>query len=283
MTLLSTHHRGMLLAAGLAVACQRSDPPAARRPTPSAAARVDAAIDAGQTMVRPDAATTDRPAEDVPPRSPLDLFAVGGVALLRPGATVALRLERARVGDPRVTDVTRAAAFRVEPAAAGRVDPAGTFHGLAVGRAMIIATEQGDEGRTIVDVSNDLPAGTTSIPTARMSDGRVVHSILFGALPDGTVMLEIQATRLALALQGRRRGNTFPMTIPVTPRGPAATGDLRDAGVGAPPVSGTLVLDRWVDRRLDGHAALQVAGRPLQVRFTVLVGDVSPLQQRVGP
>jgi hypothetical protein len=48
-------------------------------------------------------------------------------------------------------------------------------------------------------------------------------------------------------------------------------------------VTGTLVLDRWVDRRLDGHAALQVAGRPLQVRFTVLVGDASPLLQRVGP
>lgn len=232
-------------------------------------------------MALHDAAPPDRPAEDAPPRSPLDLFALGGVSLLRPGATVALRVERSRVGSPRVDDVTRAATFRVEPAAAGRVDPAGVFHGLAVGRAEVIATERGDEGRTIVEVSNELPAGVTAIPTARVSDGRVVHSVRFGALPDGTVMLEVQATSHPLMLRGRRLGNTFPMTIPVEERAPAATGNLSD--VGAPPLTGVLVLDRWVDRRLDGHAALQVEGRPLQVHFTVLVGDVSPLLQRVGP
>ncbi len=284
MTPLSTRRRCVLLASILAAACRQPDPPAPRRPPPDVSARIDAGGDnAAAMMATPDAATPDRPAEDVPPRSPLDLFALGGVALLRPGATVALRVERSRVGDPRVDDVTRAATFRVEPTTAGRVDPAGVFHGLAVGRAEVIATERGDEGRTIVEVSNELPAGVTSIPMAWVSDGRVVHSVRFGALPDGTVMLEIQATSHPLLLRGRRLGNTFPMTIPVEDRAPAATGDLRDDGVTAPPVTGTLVLDRWVDRRLDGHAALQVAGRPLQVRFTVLVGDASPLLQRVGP
>ncbi|MDP3213252.1 MAG: hypothetical protein Q8S73_04050 [Deltaproteobacteria bacterium] len=287
MTPLSTRRCCVLLASVLAAACRRPDPPAPRRP-PDAPARLDAGVDAGVNpavarMTLPDAAAPDRPAEDVPPRSPLDLFALGGVALLRPGSTVALRVERSRVGDPRVTDVTRAATFRVEPATTGRVDPAGVFHGLAVGRAEVIAAERGDEARTIVEVSSELPAGVTAIPTARVSDGRVVHSVRFGALPDGTVMLEVQATSHPLMLRGRRLGNTFPMTIPVEDRAPAATGDLRDAGAGAPPVTGTLVLDRWVDRRLDGHAALQVAGRPLEVRFTVLVGDVSPLLQRVGP
>lgn len=275
MALLPSTRRLALIAPLLAIACGHPRAPSSRRQadaTPSPSVRPERA-DATTRAPMPDAGA---------PRSPLCLFAVGGTDLLRPGASVPLRLERDSHGDPPTVDVTSAATFRVQPATAGRVDPAGTFIGLAPGRAEIVATLGADEARTIIEVTSELPAGVTAAPTFQVSDGRIARSIRLGVLPDGTVQMAIEATGLSLSLRGRRRGNTFPMTIPVEASVPRATGDLGDASVG-PPAMGTVVLERLVDHRLEGHAALQVAGRPIRLRFTVLFGDASLLLQRVAP
>lgn len=273
MLLRLSTRRCALLASALAIACERTAAPGTPQRRIDAAAASAAAPPARPTP--PDAAT-DAPATDAPatdaggPRSPLDLFVVGGADLVRPGASVALRVERLNVGDTQVVDVTRTTTFRVVPATVGRIDRGGVFHGLAAGRGAIVATLGGHEARTIVEVTTELPAGMTAAPTLQMSDGRVAHSVHFSALPDGTVSLEVQATGLALSLRGHRSGNAFPITVPVEAARPPTT-------------TGTLVLDRWLDRHLDGHAELQVAGQPMQLRFTVVLPDAAPLLGRVGP
>lgn len=277
----------VLIAAALTVACEpAATPPTSppRRRAPARPAPVDARAPAPVDAPAPaDAPTPTAAADAGAPRSTLDLFVVGGADLMRPGAVVTLRAERGAPNSPGVVDVTRTATFRVVPATVGRVDPGGAFHALALGRAEIVAALGTDEARTIVEVSAELPPGMTTVPVLQVSDGRAAHSIHFGALPDGTVMLDVQFTGQSIALRGRRTGNTFPMTIPVRESLRPATGDLRDAGAGPPPAVGTLVLDRWADRRLDGRATLQVAGRPLRLRFSMLFADASPLRQRVGP
>lgn len=276
MAPLHSTRRCVLLAPVLAIACGQSRTPAPPR------RHVDATTSTPVRSERVDATAQAPTADAGPPRPPLDLFVVGGADLLRPGSTVPLRLEREGVGGAQPADVTRAATFRVQPATAGRVDSAGIFHGLAAGRAEIIATDGTDEARAIVEVTTELPAGVTAAPTLQVSDGRIARSIRFGILPDGTVLLAVQATNLSLSLRGRRRGNTLPITVPMEESSPRATGDLRDASA-TPPAMGTLVIDRMIGHRLDGHAALEVAGRPLQLRFTVLFGDASPLLRRVDP
>ena len=191
---------------------------------------------------------------------------MGGAELVRPGTDLHLRLERESGGGLPV-DVTREATFRVQPATAASVDPDGTFHALARGRARVTAALGADEARTIVDVTAEMPAGVTVVPAVQLSGGYVVRSLRFDATPDGAVSLEVHATGLVLSVRGRRGNGAFPIRVPVTGEGAA----------------GTLVLDRWVDHRLEGHAALRVAGRPLQVRFTTLLFDAAPLLGRVAP
>jgi hypothetical protein len=274
MASLSPVGRWALLASALTIACNRPDPRAPRRravdatatatdrPRPGPAAS-DAGVDGGESVETP----------------PLDLFIVGGADLVRPGAAVQARVERLERGHTRPEDVTGAATFQVLPPDRGDVDRAGVFHARALGRAEIVAVVGAQQARTVVEVYAELPAGVMSIPTLQVSDGRIAHSIRLGARPDGVVSMDAQAERLSLRLEGRRRGSTFPITVPV--REPSPPGDPGDAGARGP--AGTIVLDRWVAGRLDGHATVRVANQTLVLRFTVFMPDAAPLRTPVTP
>ncbi len=257
--------RSALLASALAIACEAPGERPRRR---ADAAPRPATVDAAP---RPTTADAPAPTPDAgPPRSPLDLFVVGGADLLRPGTVVRLRLERFVPGDRRPVDVTASATFTVEPAARATVDADGTLHAVAPGRALVTATIGADRARTIVDVFNELPAGTVALPTLRVSGDHVARSVHFNALPDGTVSLDVQAGGLSLALRGRRSGSVFPMTVPVR--------DASALDAGADAAAGVLVLERWAAGRLDGRASLRCAGEAIQLRFAVFFPDASPLR-----
>ena len=274
--------RCALLAPVLVAACIPPDAPAPRRADATAATDRPAVPMDATAPVDATAAPMDvvMALPDAGPRSPLDLFVVGGGAMLRLGSSAALRVERFGAGSTRVDDVTRAARFRVEPATAGSVDPNGTFHGLAPGRARITAVVGAEEVSMIFEVSSEVPAGMAMIPTLQVSDGRVAHSVIVDLQPDGTVVLDVQAARLTLAMRGHLGPGvrSFPIAVPMedTTRPPP-----RDGGVVAP-ATGTLVFDRWTPGRLDGHATLRVAGRPLGLRFSVPMGNPMMLLQRAG-
>jgi hypothetical protein len=282
MVSLSSLGRLGLLASALAPACRR--PPPRRladaavapidRPRPDAAVHRDAAV----RDATPDA-PRDVPAAGQPP--PIDLFIVGGAGMVRPGATAQARVERTRVGQPRPDDVTATAAFRVHPPEAGTIEPGGLFHARTPGRAMIFAVVGGEEARTVLEVSNEVPAGMRTIPTVQISDGRVARSIRFDAAPDGSVLLDVQAERLSLRLAGRRAGAAFPITVPLHEAPPPGDAGLADAGADGP--TGTLVLDRWAAGRLDGHATVRVRGETLGLRFTVFMADRASVCGPVTP
>ena len=272
--LLSCRRRwGVPLSVMLAVACERSGAPDRRRH------RLDASvlIDARATPMAADAAMRDATPDLISPRPSLEMFVVGGSEMVRPGATLPLRVEHFNATGEQATDVTRSATFHVHPTANGEVDQDGTFHALALGRAEISAFVGDDHAQMIVEVSRDLPAGVASIPRLQVS-GHTAHSIRFSAQATGSVQVDIQAEHLSLSLEGNRIGNTFPITIPVHERPLPARADSSDAGPTS--LTGSVVLDRWVARRLDGHATLLLADQPIQVRFTVFVPDPSSLLER---
>lgn len=262
------------LLAALTAACRRPT-----RPTDAGTRPLDRPIPTDRPA--PVDATADARA-DVPGERPppLDLFVVGGSGMMRPDASVQLRVERVRPGQPRPEDVTGQVRFTVDPADRGVVTDAGVFVGRSLGRARIIATLGAERVETIQEVSTELPPGVAALPRVTVSDGRVAHSVRLDARPDGTVTLDVEAERLALHLAGRRTRSAFPMSIVAYARREGGA-ELPDAGPATP--VGTIVLERWVPGRLDGHAAVRVDGQALTLRFSVSVGDASVLRSPLPP
>ena len=265
--------RHFVIAQVVIVACARKPAPppargrvdaAIRRDVPATARRADA------TAQRTDAAAPDAApdAADVGVRRPrLSVWVVGGGGLVREGAPVQIRVVRHRgAGEPDV-EVTRGAVVRVEPADRGNIDNTRTFRGRGRGRVEIVAALDGDEARTIVDVSDEMPPGTSVLPMFQASGGPVALAIWFEARPGGAIWTRMEFVDRSLTLEGRRTGRSFPITVPVSedrPRG----------GATRPPLSaGVLVLDQWAAGRLDGHGTLRLDGQPIQVRFSVMVFD----------
>lgn len=251
----------------LVAACERSpDPPPVRH-------RIDASVrvDAPSLAVRADAAAQDAAIDAAASRSLITVYVVGGGGLVREGAPVQIRVVRRGGAGGRAVEVTGAAAVRVDPPDRGAIDAAKVFRGRGRGRVQIVATQGGDEARTTVDVSDELPAGTNVIPTLQASGGLVALSVRFEARMDGTTRTRLEFLHRSLALEGRRMGRVFPITVPV--RDDYFSGD----SPGASPVTGVIVLDRWAAGRLDAHGTLRIDDRPVQIRFTAMVPDMSAL------
>jgi hypothetical protein len=264
--------RRFALAPLLVVACGRGPNPPVLRDRPDATVRADVP----STARLPDA-TPDAPYDAGPLRPLLSVYVVGGGGMVREGSPVQIRVVRHRGGADGDVEVTATAAVRVEPLDRGDVDATRVFRGRGRGRLRIYAAQGGDEAWTLVDVSNDLPAGTNVIPTLQASGGLVPLSVRFESRQDGTVWTLMEFVNRSLTLEGRRVGRTFPITVPVRAE-PLLPDPSRPV-----PLAGVLVLDRWANGRLDAHAALRLDGRPVQVRFTVQVADVTTLTGPVLP
>lgn len=251
-----------------------------RRDPPRAAATVDA-------TTRPDASGTtdavavsaDVPAlSDVPadaPGGPSIYLMTGGVEMIRPGQSVRLRVYRR--GGPDV-DVTARAQLRVEPPSGGEISPDHVFHTGAVGRHAIVATVGAEQTRQIIEVSPEVPAGLSAVPSVSLGPGLPpLASLRLRAEPRGVVALDVAFVGASLSVSGRRRGRSFPMVVPIARGTPGAIFDAHRGPAGVLPVEGELHLDRYVGTRLDGHAALRTRTGPLRFSFSLFFTDVSAL------
>jgi hypothetical protein len=260
----------------LSLACRREAPrPAARLDAPvhvDAAVHVDASARLDATP-RPDAAS------DAPSPSDVGDAAIGspiyvmsnGVEMVRPGQPVRLRVYRR--GGPDV-DVTEQARFRIEAPADGEISAAHVFRARATGRHVIVATVGVDEARLILDVSPEVPAGLSVVPSIVPGAGLPpVVSLRLHADAQGQVSLEVGFVNATLSVTGRRSGRTFPMVVPIVRGTRGAIFDAHRGPAGVEPVEGELVLDRLVGARLDGHASLRSATRPLRLSFSIFYGD----------
>lgn len=270
--------RCLALAPWLVVACTRGPDPVRARP--DATVRVDASWPRRPDATLPDAGAADASRDDVPrpsPRPALSVFIVGGGGLVREGAPVQVRVVRHSEGPDGDVDVTDAAAVRVEPASRGTVDAARRFRGTGRGRLQVFARHGADEAWTLVDVSNELPPGVDVIPTLSAGAGLVPLSVRFEVMPDGSIFAQFEFVNRSVTVEGRRAGRVFPITVPLRP--------VARAGEPVPPApsAGTLVLDRWTAGRLDAHGTLRLDGRPVPVRFTVIVGEVASLTGPLAP
>ena len=264
-----------MLGAVLASACHRAAPRPPVRVDAAvradASARVDVPVDAS--------ARADAPA-DAAARSTIYLV-THGAEMVRPGATV--RLAVYRLGGPDV-DVTAQAQLRVEPPTGGEITADHVFHARGLGRHFVVATVGAEETRSILDVSTEVPAGLTAVPMIAMSAGLgPVVTVRFRAERGGLVGLDVGLVNATLALSGRRGGRTFPMVVPIVRGAPGVVFDGHRGPAAVEPVEGELVLDRWLRGRLDGHAVLRTAARPLRFTFSLLLGDPAPLQAPLPP
>lgn len=254
--------RPIVLAPMLAVACKRT-------PGPPPYHRLDASVreDVLATDRRPDVAGGDV-ADDVSERSRLVVYVVGGGGRVREGAPVQIRVVRPRGAREYDVEVTSTSAVRVEPPDRGAVDPSGVFRGRGRGRVEIVATQGGDEARSIIEVSDELPAGTNVLPTLQVSGGLVALAVWFEARPNGTIRTQMEFMNRSLVLEGRPAGRSFPITVLVREDSPLSSPTR---------ASGVLILDRWAGGRLDAHGTLRVDDRAVHVRFAVMVPDASRL------
>jgi hypothetical protein len=261
-----------LLAAGamLSLACRRDPPrPVARL---DASVRLDATPRADAASAAPDApspADVTAPA-DATIGSPIYVMS-NGVEMVRPGQPVRLRVYRR--GGPDV-DVTEQARLRIEAPADGEISAAHVFRARASGRHVVVATVGADEARLILDVSPEVPAGLSMVPSILPGAGLPpVLSLRLHADPQGQVALEVGFVNATLSVSGRRPGRTFPMVVPIVRGTRGAIFDAHRGPAGVEPVEGELVLDRLVGTRLDGHASLRSATRPLRLSFSIFYGD----------
>ena len=268
---------GLLAAvAALSLACRR-DPPRPIAPLDAsvrldAPARLDATPRSDAASASPDVpgpADVTAPA-DAAVATPIYLMS-GGVEMVRPGQPVRLRVYRR--GGPDV-DVTDQARLHIEAPADGEISAAHVFRARATGRHVVVATVGADEARLILDVSPEVPAGLSAVPSIVPGAGLPpVVSLRLHADPQGQVSLEVGFVNATLSISGRRSGHTFPMVVPIVRGTRGAIYDAHRGPAGVEPVEGALVLDRLAGNRLDGHASLRSAARPLRLSFSIFYGN----------
>jgi len=238
-----------------------------------AAQPIDAAVavDAAVIDVAVDVVEDTGPDTGPPPTIYLNTM---GVDRLRVGAIIPMRVWRRGAVD---VDVTAQATIRVEPERRGQILPGRRFRAGSLGRVELIARVGDEEARGMVEVVDRMPPGMNYVPVLRGGPGRPLIFARFGSLRPGEQRFEIAWVDGTLSFESRGRGLEFPVTASVS----SGTFDPHRGPEEIAPVTGTVVFERWVQERLDGHAELTAGGRPL--RFTFSLHDPDPWTLIVPP